>query len=79
MKVVGKQIYDGVYEGRPYHGIRFYVTDVRKDVEGLYTETLKLPSTKPRYEEACTYPVGCEVVPVFNRYGQVEDIQLVKK
>lgn len=77
MKVVGKQMYDTTYEGKPYSGIRFFVTGDREGVEGTFTDVVKISSTKPRFDEICAIPVGSEIVPIYNRYGKIEDVNVV--
>lgn len=77
MKVVGKSLYESDYEGKHYSGIRFYVTDIREDVEGLLADVVKVSSTKPRFQEICAIPVGADIIPIYNRYGKIEDVQAV--
>lgn len=78
MKVIGKMFYESDYQGKHYSGIKFYVTEQRPSVEGLFADVLKIPVGKPRYDEICKIPVGSEIIPIYNRYGNVEDVQVVE-
>lgn len=77
MKVVGKELYESDFEGKHYSGIRFYITDQKVGVEGFLTDVVKVPSTKPRFQEICAIPLGVDIVPIYNRYGRVEDINVL--
>lgn len=79
MTIVGKQLYESDYNGNHYSGIRLFITEPRDGVEGLSADMLKVPTTKPRFKEICDIPVGAEIIPIYNKYGNVEDVQLVVK
>lgn len=78
MKVIGKMFYESDYNGKHYSGIKFFVTEERPNVEGLFSDILKIPINKPRYQDICKIPVGADVIPIYNRYGSVEDVQAVQ-
>lgn len=79
MQLVGKQFYETDYNGVHYNGVRLHVTEVRSNVEGFAVDKLNITSTKPRFNEICGIPVGSEIIPIYNKYGKVDDVQSVSK
>lgn len=79
MQLVGKQYYETDYNGVHYYGVRLYVTETRNNVEGFATDKLNITSSKPNYKQICEIPVGSHILPLYNRYGKVDDIQVVEK
>lgn len=80
MKVVGKEKVDYVSKktGKPVVGISFHcVCDTNNELfEGMRVDTVFVSSKSPMYEQCLTFPVGCEISVMYNRYGSVESVLL---
>lgn len=80
MKVVGRKYTKWTNnDGKEMHGLRLFCTEPVEGVDGLSVEAIHLSEDKAGYAGACkNVVVGSEIKPVYNKYGKVDDIMVVK-
>ena len=79
MKVVGRKDYSMVKDGVTYNGVTVHCLEPAvPPAVGSLCVHLSVGTNKPGYLVASTLEPGMEVVPVYNRFGKVEDL-IVKK
>lgn len=78
MKVVGKQAvdYKSKKTGNPVTGVTLHCTVPNDRVNGLAVETIFISGKSEQYEAADKLPLGSEIIILYNRYGQVDDIRV---
>lgn len=71
---IAKKWNEGEYQGRPYRKLRIYYTHDDPDridgVEAGYFSVNSIP---------VNFSLGCQFKPNFNRYGKIEEIEVVSE
>lgn len=80
MKIVGKRnvIYTSKRTNQLVEGIELHCTGARNNVEGLAVESIFISVNNADYNEVKAVPLGTEIRCSYNRWGNVDSVQVCK-
>ncbi len=78
-KIVGKEKVDYLSKktNQQVSGVRLHVLQADVRVEGFAAEGVFISSKYANYDEVANLPLGSEIIIIYNRFGSVQDIQIV--
>lgn len=81
LKVVGKQIVDYMSKktNQQVTGVTLHVIGQRTNVEGMAVDTIFVSGKSTIYNSVASIPVGAEIDVLYNRWGNVDTVELCKK
>lgn len=77
-KLLGRKKYSGEYQGKAYSGVKFFLAHEDEHAEGVVVDIEKIQTANPNYNKVMTIPIGSEVSPIYNRFGNIDDISVIK-
>lgn len=81
LKVVGKQNVDYMSKktNQQVTGITLHIIGQNSRVEGMAVDTIFVSSKSNTYNTVASLPIGAEIDVLYNRWGNVETVELCKK
>ncbi len=78
-KIVGKEKVDYLSKktNQQVNGVRLHVLQPDNKVEGYAAEAVFISSKHASYDAVANLPLGSEIIIIYNRFGSVQDIQIV--
>lgn len=78
-RLVGREPVDYVSKktNNPVKGVSLHTVGTSSRVEGEFVETLFISEKSGLYDSVMKAPLGSEIRPSYNRFGSVEDLEII--